>query len=202
MNSKHSFKNDYVSRGGYKLECLLSEISDIIDVKDKICFDIGSSTGGFVDCLLKFGAKKVYCCDVGKNLLDYRLKQDKRVIVFEEVNFRYFIELGYKDFVKEKIDIFTVDVSFISLEKIFPTILRINKEYSNWHIIALVKPQFECESKVLKKGVVTNIEDRFSAVNKISVFAQQLGLKEIFRMESKVYKEEGNREYFLCFKKS
>lgn len=193
-------KNNYVSRGGYKLEGVL--LNKTVDVKDKICFDIGSSTGGFVDCLLKFGAKKVYCCDVGKNLFDFKLRQDNRIIIFEEINFRYFIELGYKDFIKEKIDIFTVDVSFISLKKILPTIIKVNKEYNNWDVIALVKPQFECSAKVLKKGIVTDKKNRILAVDHISTFAQKLGFKEIFRIESPLSGQKGNIEYFLGLKKS
>ena len=193
-------KKDYVSRGGYKLEGVL--LKKLAEVKDKICFDIGSSTGGFVDCLLKFGAKKVYCCDVGKNLLDYKLRHNERVIIFEEINFRYFIELGHKDFVKEKVDVFTIDVSFISLEKILPTIIKINKGYNDWHIVALVKPQFECSAKVLKNGIVIDEKERASVVDKISTFAENLGLKEIFRTESQLPGQDGNIEYFLGLEKN
>ncbi|MFQ3675368.1 MAG: SAM-dependent methyltransferase [Endomicrobiia bacterium] len=193
-------KKKYVSRGGDKLEGVL--LKNLVDVKDKICFDIGSSTGGFVDCLLKFGARKVYCCDVGKNLLDYKLRQNERVVVFEEINFRYFVELGHKDFVREKVDIFTVDVSFISLEKIIPTIVKINKEYNNWHIIALVKPEFECPSKFLKNGIVIDERERMSIVDKMSTFAKNLGLKEIFRIKSPLPGQDGNIEYFLGLEKS
>lgn len=111
---------EYVSQGGYKLDGFLK--SGVVEIRDKICFDIGSSTGGFTDCLLKFGARKVYCCDVGKNLLSEKLLNDSRVVLFEGVNFRYFIELGYKEKVTDKIDIFTIDVSFISLTKIIPVV--------------------------------------------------------------------------------
>jgi 23S rRNA (cytidine1920-2'-O)/16S rRNA (cytidine1409-2'-O)-methyltransferase len=200
MFSQHIFKNSYVSRGGYKLEGVI--VDRCIDIKNKVCFDIGSSTGCFVDCLLKFGVRKVNCCDVGKNLLEYRLRQDSRVIIFEEINFRYFIELGYKDFVKEKIDVFTVDVSFISLEKILPTIIKINDDYKHWHIIALVKPQFENPAKVLKKGIVLDEKYRINSIDKISTFAQGLGLKEIFRTESKLSGQDGNIEYFLYLERS
>ncbi|MDW8055854.1 MAG: TlyA family RNA methyltransferase, partial [Elusimicrobiota bacterium] len=185
---------EYVSAGGYKLEGLLD--TGIINVKDKICFDIGSSTGGFVDCLLKFGAKKVYCCDVGKGLLHEKLRKDARVVLFEGVNFRYFIELGYAQKVKDKIDIFTVDVSFISLTKILPVI----KNIANYPhtIAALVKPQFECEPKYVKKGVVKEEKYRLEAVQKIINFAQSnLGYKHIFTQESKVKGKEGNIEYFV-----
>lgn len=126
----------YVSSGGYKLEGLLK--TGIIDVKNKVCFDIGSSAGGFVDCLLKFGAKKVYCCDVGKGLLHPKLRSDERVVLFEGVNFRYFVELGYKEKIKDKIDVFTIDVSFISLTKILPVVKKIAEYPQN--VVALVKP--------------------------------------------------------------
>jgi len=185
----------YVSSGGYKLEGLLK--TGIIDVKDKVCFDIGSSTGGFVDCLLKFGAKKVYCCDVGKGLLHPKLRSDERVVLFEEVNFRYFVELGYKDKIKDKIDVFTIDVSFISLTKILPVVKKI-AEYPH-NVVALVKPQFECEPKYVKKGIVKEEKYRQQAVEKIVSFAESLGYKKITVEESKVKGKEGNIEYFAVF---
>lgn len=186
----------YVSAGGYKLEGLLQ--NNIIDVKGKICFDVGSSTGGFTDCLLKFGAEKVYCCDVGKGLLHEKLRNDSRVVLFEGVNFRYFIELGYKEKIKDKIDIFTVDVSFISLKKILPVIKNL-ANYSHT-VISLVKPQFECEPKYVKKGIVKEEIHRLQALEKIINFAEnQLGYKKIFVQQSKVKGKEGNIEYFVVF---
>jgi len=185
----------YVSSGGYKLEGLLK--TGIIDVKNKVCFDIGSSTGGFVDCLLKFGAKKVYCCDVGKGLLHPKLRSDERVVLFEGVNFRYFIELGYKEKIKDKIDVFTIDVSFISLTKILPVVKKIS-EYPH-NVVALVKPQFECEPKYVKKGIVKEEKYRQQAVEKIVSFAESLGYKKITVEESKVKGKEGNIEYFAVF---
>jgi len=185
----------YVSSGGYKLEGLLK--TGIIDVKNKVCFDIGSSAGGFVDCLLKFGAKKVYCCDVGKGLLHPKLRSDERVVLFEGVNFRYFIELGYKEKIKDKIDVFTIDVSFISLTKILPVVKKI-AEYPH-NVVALVKPQFECEPKYVKKGIVKEEKYRQQAVEKIVSFAESLGYKKITVEESKVKGKEGNIEYFAVF---
>lgn len=184
---------EYVSAGGYKLEGLL--LSGVVEVKDKICFDIGSSTGGFVDCLLRFGAKRVYCCDVGKGLLHEKLRSDPRVVLFEGVNFRYFIELGYHKKVCEKIDLFTVDVSFISLEKILPVIVR----FACYpHItIALIKPQFECPPKYVKKGVVREQRHRLEAVEKVVKFAENIGYSKIHMEESKVKGKEGNVEYFV-----
>ena len=185
----------YVSSGGYKLEGLLK--TGIIDVKNKVCFDIGSSAGGFVDCLLKLGAKKVYCCDVGKGLLHPKLRSDERVVLFEGVNFRYFIELGYKEKIKDKIDVFTIDVSFISLTKILPVVKKI-AEYTH-NVVALVKPQFECEPKYVKKGIVKEEKYRQQAVEKIVSFAESLGYKKITVEESKVKGKEGNIEYFAVF---
>ncbi len=185
----------YVSAGGYKLEGLLN--TGVIDVKDKICFDIGSSTGGFVECLLRFGAKKVYCCDVGKGLLAPKLREDKKVILFEGVNFRYFVELGYKEKIKDKIDIFTIDVSFISLTKIIPVILKI-ANYSHI-LVALIKPQFECERKYIKKGIVKEESHRLQAIEKIVNFCEQLGYKKILVQKSNIKGKEGNIEYFGVF---
>ncbi len=199
IETRHVNSYKYVSRGGEKIEGILK--TGIVEVKDKICFDIGSSTGGFVDCLLRYGAKKVYCCDVGKNLLDIKLRNDSRVVVFEGVNFRYFKELGYKDEVKQDIDIFTIDVSFISLEKILPVTVNINNKKSDWYMILLVKPQFECDRKVLKNGLVLKEQDRLSVVDKISLCALKLGLKEIYRAKSQLCGMDGNIEYFLILKK-
>ncbi|MCX7957182.1 MAG: TlyA family RNA methyltransferase, partial [Endomicrobia bacterium] len=171
----------YVSAGGYKLEGILK--TNIVDVKDKICFDVGSSTGGFVDCLLKFGASKVYCCDVGRALLHEKLRKDSRVILFEGINFRYFVELGCTKEIKDKIDIFTVDVSFISLTKILPVIRNVAR-YDHT-VIALIKPQFESEPRYIKKGIVKEEQYRIQAVEKISNFAEtQLNYKKIFIQES------------------
>lgn len=189
---------EYVSQGGYKLDGFLK--SGVVEIRDKICFDIGSSTGGFTDCLLKFGARKVYCCDVGKNLLSEKLLNDSRVVLFEGVNFRYFIELGYKEKVTDKIDIFTIDVSFISLTKIIPVVGKI-ANYPH-KIIALIKPQFECERSYIKKGIVKEEKYRLDAVQKIICFTENLGYKNIVVEESKVRGKEGNIEYFVVFKYS
>ncbi len=186
---------EYVSAGGYKLEGLLK--TGFVDVKDKVCFDVGSSTGGFVECLLRFGAKKVYCCDVGKGLLHPKLRSDKRVVLFEGVNFRYFVELGYKEKIEDKIDVFTIDVSFISLTKILPVVKKIEK--TPHVVIALIKPQFECEPKCVKKGVVREEKYRLEAVQKIVSFAESLGYKKIVTEESKIKGKEGNIEYFAVF---
>ncbi len=151
--------NPYVSRGGLKLESALETLA--IDIEGYICLDIGASTGGFTDCMLQKGAIKVYAVDVGAGQLHYKLRQDKRVINIENVNFRYFDV----SFLKENIDFATIDVSFISLDKILPVAYRSVSE--NGFVLAMVKPQFELEPSGIKKGVVRDEKLRLKAVNKI-----------------------------------
>lgn len=125
----------YVSRGGLKLEKAIEKFD--INLQNKICMDIGASTGGFTDCMLQNNAKKVYSIDVGYGQLDYKLRTDKRVISMERTNFRY-IE---KNKIIDKIDFASIDVSFISLKLIFPVLIQfLNKKYD---VISLIKPQFE-----------------------------------------------------------
>ena len=130
-------QNPYVSRGGLKLESVLELFK--IDFTNKICMDIGASTGGFTDCMLQHGAKKVYAVDVGRGQLHYKLRQDTRVVNIESVNFRYFD----KTLLKDKIEIITIDVSFISLDKILPLASEILD--INGLIVAMIKPQFELD---------------------------------------------------------
>ena len=139
-------RNPYVSRGGLKLKGALDFFN--IDVNNKICMDIGASTGGFTDCMLQSGAKKVYAIDAGKNQIDYNLKKDPKVISYENANFRYFSLQN----LKEDIEFVTIDVSFISLEKILPVLVKMIK--AGTEVVALVKPQFEVSREMLKKGVV------------------------------------------------
>jgi 23S rRNA (cytidine1920-2'-O)/16S rRNA (cytidine1409-2'-O)-methyltransferase len=152
-------KMPYVSRGGFKLEKGLKVFN--LDVKDKICLDIGSSTGGFTDCLLQNGAKKVYAVDVGKNQLHEKLRADSRVISIEEFNARYLTE----NEIPEKIDILVCDVSFISITKILPNICNLLKE--DFKGIILIKPQFELSKKEVKDGVVRDKELHFKAIKSV-----------------------------------
>jgi len=152
-------KMPYVSRGGFKLEKGLKVFN--LDVKDKICLDIGSSTGGFTDCLLQNGAKKVYAVDVGKNQLHEKLRADSRVISIEEFNARYLTE----NEIPEKIDILVCDVSFISITKILPNICNLLKE--DFKGIILIKPQFELSKKEAKDGVVRDKELHFKAIKSV-----------------------------------
>ncbi|MFN7064788.1 MAG: TlyA family RNA methyltransferase, partial [Aquificaceae bacterium] len=136
----------YVSRAGYKLEGALERFK--IKAQDMIALDIGSSTGGFTQCLLMHGAKKVYAVDVGKAQMDPKLRPDSRVILYEETDAR---DLSEKH-IPESVDIITVDVSFISVLKVLPKVLKFLKEEGI--LLVLVKPQFELEPRKVKKGVV------------------------------------------------
>lgn len=134
----------FVSRGGIKLEYALDHFH--LDVSSKVVADIGASTGGFTDCLLKRGASRVYSIDVGYGQLDYRLRQDARVVVKERVNARYPITLP------EKMDLITIDVSFISVTKIIPAVVRLLKDTG--YLLVLIKPQFEARRREVGKGGV------------------------------------------------
>jgi 23S rRNA (cytidine1920-2'-O)/16S rRNA (cytidine1409-2'-O)-methyltransferase len=140
--------NQYVSRGGLKLEKALQEFNLL--VKDMIVIDVGASTGGFTDCLLQHGAKKVYCIDVGYGQLDWTLRNDDRIVNMEKTNIRYLAE----DNLEIKFDLATVDVSFISLSKVLPVIEGLLKPEGK--VIALVKPQFEAGREKVKKGGIVN----------------------------------------------
>jgi len=140
--------NQYISRGGLKLEKALKEFN--LSVKDMTGIDVGASTGGFTDCLLKYGAKKVYCIDVGYGQLDWTLRYDKRIVNMEKTNIRYLDENQF-DF---KFDLATVDVSFISLEKVLPVLKGLLKP--DGKVVALLKPQFEAGREKVKKGGIVD----------------------------------------------
>jgi len=186
-------QNPYVSRGGLKLESVLNLFN--IDFTDKVCIDIGASTGGFTDCMLQHGAKKVYAVDVGTAQLHYKLRNDPRVVNIENVNFRYFD----KSLLKDEIDIITIDVSFISLDKILPLASEIIKK--DGFIVAMIKPQFELEPSEINKGVVRDESLRQKAINKIKDFAVNLGLEILKEQDSGVKGPKGNLEHFVLLKK-
>ena len=181
----------YVGRGGVKLEAALDTFK--IDVNDKIALDIGASTGGFTDCLLQFGARKVYAIDVGHGQIDWGLRQDKRVVLMEKVNARY---LKPED-IGELVDISTIDVSFISLTLIIPRVKNLLKPKGI--LIALIKPQFEVgKGEVGKKGVVRD-ESKFALViEKISSFLEGEYFDIIGVMPSPILGAEGNREFLVA----
>ncbi len=181
----------YVSRGGIKLEGALEDFS--LGPTGKICLDIGSSTGGFTDCLLQHGAARVYAVDVGKGQLDWKLRQDARVAVREGINARH---LKPED-IGEPVDWVTLDVAFISVAKILPAALACARPGATFLI--LVKPQFELSQKqVGKGGIVRDPALHRQAVEKVSQAAVEVGLDEIQVRESRLPGAEGNREFFLC----
>lgn len=181
----------YVSRGGLKLEHALAAFQ--IDARDKVAADLGASTGGFTDCLLQHGARRVYAIDVGYGQLDYRLRQDKRVVIMERTNVRYVEKLP------ESVDLVTIDVSFISLEHILPVAARLLKPDGD--AIALIKPQFEAgKDAVDRKGVVRDEKTRMQVVERILTFAVTHSLAPRGLTRSPLVGPAGNAEFLACFR--
>jgi 23S rRNA (cytidine1920-2'-O)/16S rRNA (cytidine1409-2'-O)-methyltransferase len=183
----------YVSRGGLKLEKALSEFT--IAVMDKTALDAGASTGGFTDCLLKHGAKKVYAVDVGYGQMAWKIRQDPRVVVLERVNIREMEPA----LVPDRIDIIVVDVSFISLEKIIPSLMRFLKP--GGEIVALIKPQFEVGKDLVGKGGIVRDETaRNEAVERVRRFVQEQGFEIQGIIPSPIKGQDGNVEYLIYAK--
>ena len=183
----------YVGRGGLKLAGPLDELR--IRVEGLVAMDVGSSTGGFTDCLLKRGAQKVYAVDVGKGLLDISLRNDPRVCVLEGRNIRYLhtAEVG------EKVDLVTIDVSFISLEKVLPKIREFLKE--DGMALALVKPQFEVEKGLVGKGgIVRDPAKHREVLDRMTRFAASIGFKPVAELVSPITGAKGNKEFWLFLK--
>lgn len=179
----------YVGRGGLKLEKAIQEFN--IDLSDKLCIDIGASTGGFTDCMLQNGARLVYAVDVGKNQLDKELQEDKRIVSLEDTDARKAAEI-----ITEKADFISVDVSFISLKLILPEVKKLLKQ--NGQAVALIKPQFEVGKGGLgKHGVVKDDKLRINAVNEIKSFARQIGFTVGETIESPITGGNGNIEYLI-----
>lgn len=184
----------YVSRGGIKLAAALDTFK--IPVEGRIGLDVGASTGGFTHVLLLRGAKKVHAIDVGHNQLDWRIRQDPRVVVKEKINAR---NLEY-EVVGEKVDVIVVDVSFISLDKIFPSVLQFSHEQTDW--VTLIKPQFEVgKENVGKGGIVTSDEARQEAIKRLVEFGKTLGLTQLGLIESPITGTQGNIEYLAHWKR-
>jgi 23S rRNA (cytidine1920-2'-O)/16S rRNA (cytidine1409-2'-O)-methyltransferase len=180
----------FVSRGGGKLDGALDDFN--VACQGKTALDVGASTGGFTDCLVRRGAARVYAVDVGEKLIDDRLRGDPRVVVLEKVNFRY----ASADLIPEKVALATVDVSFISLRHILPALGRFLLPGAD--VLALVKPQFEVgKGWVGKGGVVRDEEKRVEAVRHVASFAETLGFAVVAQAESRVRGPRGNREVFL-----
>ena len=189
---KESATQRYVSRGGIKLEAALREFS--VDVNDLVCLDVGASTGGFTDCLLQHGARRVVALDVGHNQLDWKIRNDPRVAVREEVNARH---LAPEDF-EETFDLVTIDVSFISLTKIFPAAVPLLN--NDGRIIALIKPQFEVgKGEVGKGGIVKDPSQHQRVIDEVNTFAQSLGLNVISVIASPITGADGNIEFLALY---
>jgi 23S rRNA (cytidine1920-2'-O)/16S rRNA (cytidine1409-2'-O)-methyltransferase len=184
----------YVGRGGVKLEKALSEFE--IDVKGVVCLDVGSSTGGFTDCLLQNGAKKVVAIDSGKNQMVWELRQDLRVDLRETVNARF---LKPEDFT-ELFDIAVMDVSFISARQLFPSVIPLLKQDAKF--IVLIKPQFEVKKhEVGDGGIVRETEKHERVVNEVNESAQMNGLEVLKIIESPILGMEGNKEFLAFYTK-
>lgn len=184
----------YVSRGGLKLEKSLNEFD--FQLEDAICVDIGASTGGFTDCMLKNGAVKVFAIDVGYGQLDWKLRNDTRVVNMEKVNIRY---LDF-DKVDKNINFISIDVSFISLRLVFPVASKLLDEDGS--IVCLVKPQFEAgREQVGKKGIVRDINVHKEVLRNVIGYAKDCGLYPQGLTFSPVTGAKGNIEYLLHLKK-
>ena len=180
----------YVSRGGLKLEGALEHFR--INPDTRVCLDVGASTGGFTDCLLQHGAGKVFAVDGGTNQLDWKLRQDSRVVALEKTNARY---LTF-DRIGTLTELVTIDVSFISATLILPALVPLLAPSAD--LIVLVKPQFEVgKGKVGKGGIVRDPAQHQEAVAKVSRKLLELGFRELASMESPLLGAEGNREFFL-----
>lgn len=185
----------YVSRGGLKLEKAMEVFP--ITLKDKVCMDIGASTGGFTDCMLQNGAVKVYSIDVGYGQLAWKLRSDSRVVNLERTNFRYVTN----EQIPESIDFASIDVSFISLKLIFPALMPLLK--TDGECVCLVKPQFEAgKDKVGKKGVVRERSTHVEVIENVIGYASDNGFLVLNLDFSPVKGPEGNIEYLLYIKKA
>ena len=185
----------YVSRGGLKLEKAVNSFS--LDLKDKITMDIGASTGGFTDCMLQNGAKKVYSVDVGYGQLDWKLRNDERVVNLERTNIRYITP----EIVPDKLDFFSVDVCFISLVLVLPAVRPFLKDKAQ--AVCLIKPQFEAgKGKVGINGVVRDKQIHIEVIQKIYDFCLNNGFSVLDMDYSPIKGPEGNIEYLLYIEKS
>jgi 23S rRNA (cytidine1920-2'-O)/16S rRNA (cytidine1409-2'-O)-methyltransferase len=180
----------YVSRGGHKLEAALDAFQ--INCNGKTCIDLGASTGGFTDCLLQYGAGCVHAVDVGKGQLAWKLRQDNRVVVHDEVNAR--------SFTGEVVDIVTIDVSFISLTKVLPAAVQLVRP--GGYLVALIKPQFEAGRRDVGKGGVVRdplVHERVQA--EVGDCGLSLGLRLLGIVQSPILGPAGNKEFLIGFTK-
>ena len=184
----------YVSRGGLKLEKSMAKFD--ITLEGKVCMDIGASTGGFTDCMLQNGAKKVYSVDVGYGQLAWKLRCDERVCNLERTNIRHLDN----SLITDEIEFISIDVSFISLKLVLPKVNELLKETGD--CVALIKPQFEAgKDKVGKKGVVRDISIHKEVIENVFAFTRELGFKITELDYSPIKGPEGNIEYLMHIKK-
>jgi 23S rRNA (cytidine1920-2'-O)/16S rRNA (cytidine1409-2'-O)-methyltransferase len=187
-------KNRFVSRGGDKLECALRCFRP--EIGGKIALDVGASTGGFTDCLLRQGARKIYCVDVGYGQLDWQLRADPRVVVLERTNARNLTPRMFD----EPPEFATIDASFISLTLLLRPVADVLTD--DGELIALIKPQFEAgREQVGKGGVVRDPAVHLEVINKIENFAGRIGLYVVGTVESALQGPAGNKEFFVYLKK-
>ena len=180
----------FVSRGGIKLEHALRVFN--VDVENRICMDVGASTGGFTDCLLKYGAKKVYAVDVGYGQLDWKLRNDPRVVVLEKQNIRYLP----RDAITDDIELVVIDTSFISLCIVIPSVMKFLGNKAT--MVSLIKPQFEAGRKDIGKGgVVRDYRVHERVKREISDFVFQLGFDIRGITESPILGSKGNKEFLI-----
>ena len=185
----------YVGRGGLKMEKALEVFH--IQPDEYVCLDIGASTGGFTDCLLQNGAKKIITIDVGTNQLVWKLRNDPRVEAHENTNARY---LKAEDFA-EKFDLIVMDVSFISVTKIFPALPALLK--CKGKIIMLIKPQFEVEKgEVEKGGIVKDAEKHARVIKQVNAFAETCGFTVAGVIDSPILGADGNKEFLALYEKT
>lgn len=185
----------YVSRGGLKLEKAMTHFG--IELTDKICMDIGASTGGFTDCMLQNGAKKVYAVDVGYGQFAWKLRQDERVVCMEKTNIRYVTP----DDIADRLDFASVDVSFISLTKVLEPARNLLQD--DGEMVCLIKPQFEAgREKVGKKGVVREKSVHEEVICKVIDYAVSIGFVVLNLEYSPIKGPEGNIEYLVYIKKA
>lgn len=185
----------YVSRGGLKLEKAMTHFG--IELENKICMDIGASTGGFTDCMLQNGAKKVYAVDVGYGQFAWKLRTDERVVCMEKTNIRYVTPQDIDDV----LDFASVDVSFISLSKVLPAAKELLR--AEGQMVCLIKPQFEAgREKVGKKGVVRDPKVHKEVIERVLTDARTLGFRILHLEYSPIKGPEGNIEYLIHIEKS
>ncbi len=185
----------YVGRGGLKLEKAIEEFN--INILDKVCIDVGASTGGFTDCMLQYGAKKIFSVDVGTGQLSDIIKNNPKVISMENTNIVRLLKSDFSD----EIDFASIDVSFVSLTKILPFVENILKD--NGEAVALIKPQFEAgRNNISKKGIVKNPKVHKNIIKSVFVCALEIGFKIKNLSFSPIKGSEGNIEYVIYLSKN